>query len=184
MYLQAFLTYKNLLAKLKLQYAHLLKFLVKNAKFVKRILNPSFNFKFNSISIFTQTTKNIEYRPKFRLPKGPKNNVLKFMFICSHIFRLIWEMTKTSTKLIIFVIGIHKLFCHNLWLWFITILTIVNLAFSSTFGFHAQTLVAILKVNFQDTFSSCVWLKRRAKLKFSKRLKPEQPGNMEIRCPD
>ena len=56
-YLQAFLTWKNLLAKLKLQYAHLLKFLVKNAKFVKRILNPSFIFKFYLISVFSQTTK-------------------------------------------------------------------------------------------------------------------------------
>ena len=38
-YLQASLKYKNVLAKLELDYAHLLKNLVKNAKFIKKIVN-------------------------------------------------------------------------------------------------------------------------------------------------
>ena len=38
-YLQVSLMYINALAKLELDYAHLLKHLVKNAKFIKKILN-------------------------------------------------------------------------------------------------------------------------------------------------
>ena len=38
-YKQASLTYTNVLAKLELDYAHLLKILVKNAKFIKIIVN-------------------------------------------------------------------------------------------------------------------------------------------------
>ena len=77
-------------------------------------------------------------------------------------------MTLTSTKLNNIVTGIHKLFSHYLWLWFLTISAVEILAFSSTSGFHAQTLVAILKVKLKTHFSSCDWLKRRAFLKFTK----------------
>ena len=39
-------------------------------------------------------------------------------------------------------------------------------------------LVPILKVKLQDTiFQLCVWLKRRALLRFSESLKPKQLGN-------
>ena len=38
-YLKASLTYKNVLSKLELDYTHLLKIMVKNAKFIKKILN-------------------------------------------------------------------------------------------------------------------------------------------------
>ena len=38
-YLQPSLMYKNVLAKFELDYAHLLKSLVKNAKFIKKNLN-------------------------------------------------------------------------------------------------------------------------------------------------
>ena len=94
-------------------------------------------------------------------------------------------MTKISTKFNHFVIGIHKLFSHYIWISFITISTNENLSFSSTSGFHAQTLMAILKVKLLETFfSSCVWLKRRALFNFSESLKPKQPGNIKILCPD
>ena len=59
-------------------------------------------------TLFYSDNKNTEYKTKFRLPKGPKNNVLKFNF--SYIFDKFKKMTKTSTKLNHFVIGIHKLF--------------------------------------------------------------------------
>ena len=61
MYLQASLTYSNVLAKLELDYAHLLRILVKNAKFIKKILTffhlkILINFSLNE-RCFTQTTK-------------------------------------------------------------------------------------------------------------------------------
>ena len=89
-------------------------------------------------------------------------------------------MTKTSTKLNHFVNDIHELFSHCLWLLFITISTIENLAFSSTSGFHAQTLVTILKVKLQDTFFQLCVAKTKASLKFSESLKPKQPGKSKI----
>ena len=49
------------------------------------------------------------------------------------------------------------------------------------FSFHAQTLVAILKVKFQDTFFQCVWLRRRALLNFSESLKPKRSDVLIIK---
>ena len=72
-YLRTSLTYKNVLANLELDNAHLLKILVKLAKFTKKILNLS---SFNSTQFqfeYTLFHSNKKIRkPTFRLPKGPK----------------------------------------------------------------------------------------------------------------
>ena len=61
-------------------------------------------------------------------------------------FSKISEITTASIKLNHLKIGIRKLKSHNLWLSFIAIFTVESVTFSLTSGFHAETLMTILKV--------------------------------------
>ena len=83
---------------------------------------------------------------------------------------------KHSIKLNRLKIGIRKLYGHNLWLSFIAIFTVESVAFSFTSGFHAETLMTILKVKTsRQKIICCVCIKSRAILKFPESFSPKEP---------
>ena len=90
-------------------------------------------------------------------------------------------MNKISTKLNHFEIGKLKLLSHYPMVMIYHDINhrksriFVNFRFScSNFGGHFKGQISI------HIFSSCVWLKRRALLKFSESLKPKHPENIKI----
>ena len=63
---------------------------------------------------------------------------------------------------------------------FIAIFTIESVAFSFTSGFHADTLMTILKVKTSRQKICCLCIENRAMLKFSESLNPKEPFIMKI----
>ena len=74
----------------------------------------------------------------------------------------------------------RKLLGHNVWLSFIAIFTVESVAFSLTSGFHAETLMTILKVKTSRQKKFCVCIGGRAILKLSESLNSKEPLIMEI----
>ena len=116
-----------------------------SSNFLVAILNFGMLFNFSvQVLRFTQTNKKTVYNTKFSSLEGPKIYVLNFIF--PEIYPKFEKITKASIKLNHLKIGIRKLYGHNLWLSFIAIFTVESVAFSLTSGFHAETLMTILKV--------------------------------------
>ena len=116
-----------------------------SSNFLVAILNLEKLFNFSvQVLRFTQTNKKTVYNTKFTLLEGPKIYVLNFIF--REIYEKFEKITKASIKLNHLKIGIRKLYSHNLWSSFITIFTVESVAFSLTSGFHAETLMTIVKV--------------------------------------